>query len=48
MNKIEKAVLLATKAHAGQVRKGSGKPYILHPMEVMAIVTKYTDDEDVI
>ena len=48
MTKIEKAVLFATRAHAGQVRKGSEKPYILHPMEVMAIVTKYTDDEDVI
>ncbi|MBQ6609299.1 MAG: bifunctional (p)ppGpp synthetase/guanosine-3',5'-bis(diphosphate) 3'-pyrophosphohydrolase [Oscillospiraceae bacterium] len=48
MTKIEKAVLFATRAHAGQVRKGSEKPYILHPMEVMAIVTKFTDDEDVI
>ena len=48
MTKIEKAVLFATRAHAGQVRKGSEKPYILHPMEAMAIVTKYTDDEDVI
>ena len=48
MTKIEKAVLFATKAHAGQLRKGSEKPYILHPMEAMAIVTKYTDDEDVI
>ena len=48
MTKIEKVVLFATKAHAGQLRKGSEKPYILHPMEAMAIVTKYTDDEDVI
>ena len=48
MTKIENAVLFATKAHAGQLRKGSEKPYILHPMEVMAIVTKFTDDEDVI
>ena len=48
MTKIENAVLFATKAHAGQLRKGSEKPYILHPMEAMAIVTKYTDDEDVI
>ena len=48
MTKVEKAVVFATKAHAGAVRKGTDSPYILHPMEAMAIVTKFTDDEDVL
>ena len=48
MNKIEKAVLFATKAHAGTCRKGTDRPYILHPLEAMAIVMKFTDDQDVL
>lgn len=35
---LGKAVLLATKAHEGQVDKG-GKPYILHPLAVMCRVS---------
>ena len=31
---FEDALLLATKAHEGQVRKYSGLPYISHPMAV--------------
>lgn len=31
---IEKAILIATKAHNGQLDKG-GQPYILHPLRVM-------------
>ncbi|MCG7407382.1 GTP pyrophosphokinase [Paenibacillus sp. ACRRX] len=34
MNNISKAIILATKAHDGQVDKG-GNPYILHPLRVM-------------
>jgi len=48
MNKVEKAVVFATRAHAGKCRKGKDKPYILHPIEAMAIVMQYTDDEDVL
>ena len=48
MNKIEKAVLFATKVHAGTLRKGTDRPYILHPMEAMSVVKKYTFDEDVL
>ena len=48
MSKIEKAVAFATRAHAGSVRKGKDKPYILHPLEAMTIVMPYTDDEDVL
>lgn len=45
---IEKAIEFATKAHTGQVRKGVPIPYILHPMEVAAIVAGMTSDEEVI
>lgn len=31
---LEKAILIATKAHIGQLDKG-GQPYILHPLRVM-------------
>ena len=48
MNKIEKAVLFATKAHAGTCRKGTDRPYILHPVEAMSIVMKFSDDEDLL
>lgn len=45
---IEKAIEFATNAHKGQVRKGVPIPYILHPMEVAAIVAGMTSDEEVI
>lgn len=48
MNKIERATAYASRAHAGKCRKGKDKPYILHPLEAMAVVKKLTDDEDVI
>lgn len=31
---LEKAILIATKAHYGQLDKG-GQPYILHPLRIM-------------
>lgn len=34
MNLLEKAIVIATQAHAGTVDKG-GKPYIFHPLRVM-------------
>ena len=48
MNKVEKAIIFATKAHAGTCRKGKDKPYILHPLEAMMIVMQNTDDEDIL
>ena len=38
--KIEQALALALKAHQGQVRKGSGAPYIMHPVEVGLILSQ--------
>ena len=48
MNQIEKAVAFATKAHAGQFRKGTDRPYILHPIETMVTVMRHSWDDDVI
>lgn len=45
---IEKAMKFATRAHEGQFRKGTQRPYIVHPVEVSEIVAEMTDDEDVI
>ena len=45
---IDKAIAFATKAHKGQLRKGTHLPYILHPMEVGMIVSRMTDDQEII
>lgn len=45
---VKKAIAFAIKAHEGQHRKGTGLPYILHPMEVGMIVSRMTEDEEVI
>ncbi|MBQ0110977.1 MAG: bifunctional (p)ppGpp synthetase/guanosine-3',5'-bis(diphosphate) 3'-pyrophosphohydrolase [Oscillospiraceae bacterium] len=43
-NVLEEAIVFATRAHDGQVRKLSKIPYILHPLEVAAIISTITDD----
>lgn len=45
---INEAIEFATKAHEGQFRKGTKRPYIVHPIEVADIVTSMTKDEEVI
>jgi len=45
--KLNEAIKFATDAHAGQIRKMTGIPYILHPAEVAAIIGTMTDSEDV-
>lgn len=40
------AVDFATRAHAGQVRKGTDTPYISHPLAVSALVLEHGGDED--
>ncbi len=40
---LGKVLVLSTNAHAGQFDKG-GKPYILHPLAVMALLN--SDDEE--
>lgn len=45
---IERAIAFATQAHEGQFRKGTTRPYIVHPLEVGKIVATMTDDEEII
>ena len=45
---IDDAIEFATKAHEGQFRKGTRRPYIVHPIEVADIVATMTKDEEVI
>lgn len=45
---IQKAIHFATLAHAGQKRKGTDVPYILHPLEAGIIVSQIRFDEDII
>ncbi len=45
---IDDAIEFATKAHEGQFRKGTRRPYIVHPIEVADIVSTMTKDEEVI
>ncbi len=45
---IEEAIRFATRAHEGQFRKGTNKPYIVHPLEVGEILSEITEDEEII
>lgn len=45
---VEKAIVFATIAHQGQKRKGTGIPYILHPLEAGDIVSKMVFDQELI
>ncbi len=47
-NLLDKAVAFAAQKHAGQLRKGSNLPYIIHPMEAAVICASITDDEEVL
>ena len=40
MDGIQKALRLAEEAHRGQVRRGSGVPYVVHPINVARIVER--------
>ena len=43
--RMDKAIDLATKAHAGQLRK-TGEAYIVHPLAVQKILEEWNMDED--
>ena len=45
---IDDAMEFAARAHEGQFRKGTRRPYIVHPIEVADIVSTMTKDEEVI
>ena len=48
MDLFDKAIEFAVRAHSGSVRKGTETPYIVHPMEVAAIVATMTNNADVL
>lgn len=45
-DRLHRAIRFATAAHAGQKRKGSDVPYIVHPMEVLQLLTDMNADEN--
>ena len=45
---VDRAILFAVKAHAGTERRGKGFPYIINPMEAMAIVATITPDPELL
>ena len=45
---LDKAILFAVRAHAGTERRGKGFPYIVHPMEAMAIASTMTADQEIL
>ena len=47
MDILDKAIGFAVKAHSGSVRKGTETPYIVHPLEAVAIVATMTNDKEV-
>ncbi|MBO4281149.1 MAG: HD domain-containing protein [Lachnospiraceae bacterium] len=48
MSNFNHAIQFAVDAHSGYTRKGTGSPYIVHPMEVAAIVSTMTLDDDIL
>src|SRR5450432_1911194 len=44
--RFEQALLFATRKHAGQIRKGTGTPYVSHLLSVAALVLEARGDED--
>ena len=46
--KLHEAVVFATKAHHGQVRKGSDVPYMIHPFETAQILTEAGCSDEVV
>lgn len=48
MDVVDKAIAFAIKAHEGQFRKGTRRPFIVHPLEVGKLVSSMTKDEEVI
>ena len=46
--KLTEAIKFATEKHEGQIRKASGAPYIMHPLEVGVILCGLTAEEDVV
>ena len=48
MTLVSDAMIFATHAHDGALRKGTNLPYIVHPAEVCAIAATLTDDPQIL
>lgn len=46
--RLTEAVIYAAQCHEGQLRKGSGLPYILHPIEVTQLLHAMGADNDLL
>jgi len=46
--RLEKAIIFATELHSGQRRKGTIRPYILHPMETLEILNSMGADSNLL
>lgn len=45
---LDKAINYAVEAHRNTERKGKGLPYIIHPLEAVAIVATITADQEML
>jgi len=45
---VDKALRFAVDAHAGTERRGKGFPYVIHPFEVVSIVSTMTSDPELL
>jgi len=45
---LDRAILFAVRCHSGVERRGKGFPYIVHPMEAMAIAATMSSDQEVL
>ena len=45
---LDRAILFAVQCHAGVERRGKGFPYVVHPLEAMAIAATMTSDQEVL
>lgn len=45
---LNKAILFAVERHAGQLRKGTTLPYIIHPLETMTILSSMNADSNLL
>ena len=45
---LNEAIIYATEKHDGQKRKATDIPYIVHPLECVAIASRMTSDEEML
>lgn len=45
---LDRAIIFAVRAHAGTERRGKGFPYVVHPLEAVAIAATITADQELL